>query len=231
MKKVFNKIKKLFALYKYEVSVISLSIVVLIIGSFTIEFINAFLIIVIFDCLAILIPILMKMYNRKKSIRKSLINERKEEILIKNNVDNLYNDDIKEVKGCGILNKIKRKLKRKNKSKLRFVLKTLLLLFILFMIIGIIVVSIFIYGIVKEAPKLEKDDFYSQEATLILDRNGNEIAKIGSEMREKVSYDELPEILIDAIIEAVSIEDKTTILPAYLFFCNIIDGSLIYFFI
>ena len=138
------------------------------------------------------------MYNRKKSIRKSLINERKEEILIKNNVDNLYNDV--DVKGCGILNKIKRKLKRKNKSKLRFVLKTLLLLFILFMIIGIIVVSIFIYGIVKEAPKLEKDDFYSQEATLILDRNGNEIAKIGSEMREKVSYDELPEILIDAII-------------------------------
>ena len=197
MKKVFNKIKKIFALYKYEVSVISLSIVVLIIGSFSVGFLNAFLIIVIFDCLAISLPIIMKMYNRKKSIRKSLVNEKREEILKKNNVDNLYNDD---VKGCGILNKIKRKLKRKNKSKLRFVLKTLLLLFILFMIIGIIVISIFIYGIVKEAPKLEKDDFYSQEATLILDRNGEEIAKIGSEMREKISYDELPEILIDAII-------------------------------
>ena len=38
------------------------------------------------------------------------------------------------------------------------------------------------------------------ELTRLFDKDGNEIAKLGSEKREKVTYDELPEVLVDAII-------------------------------
>ena len=233
IKEVFKKIKKIFLSHQYESSVIVLSIIVLIVGSFAIGFLYSFLIIIIFDCATIVTPILIKMYKRDKMGDKAIIDERKEEILLQENIDNYYdendidktlvldeginvsnNESIEEVKEGGILANIKNKFKKKKtnktskntstkkakKSKLRLILKILLLLIIIGIIAGIIAVSVFLYTIVKDAPKLTEEDFYSQESTVLLDRNGKEIVKIGSEMREKVKYSELPEILVDAII-------------------------------
>ncbi len=248
IKIILKKIKKLFLEYQYESCVLILSILVLIVGSLALGFLYAFLIIVIFDCIAIVTPILIKMYKRGKFGKKAIIDERKEEILLQSNIDNYVDeeesseetivvdalnvkvDDDLEIttkeepivvkKEGGILANIKKKFSKNKtnnkpkssnvksttkkskskKSKVRTVLKILLLLFILFIIAGIIVVSIFLYSIIKDAPKLNEDDFYSQESSILLDRNGEEIVKVGSEMREKVTYDELPEILVDAII-------------------------------
>ena len=232
MKNIFLKIKKLFLEYKYESSIILLSILVLIVGAFALGFLNAFLIIVIVDCLAIVIPIIIKMYKRDKYGKKELIEERKEETLFQNNINNYYDQedtetlvinasDIKQIgetktnvetkktlREGGILAKVKSKFKsktqntktKKNKKKAKLILKIVLLLFILGVIIGVAVVSIFMYGIIKNAPELHEEDFYSQESSVLLDRDGNEITKVGSEMREKVSYDQLPEVLVDAII-------------------------------
>ena len=57
----------------------------------------------------------------------------------------------------------------------------------------------------KDEPELNSDDFFSQESTLIYDREGNQIADIGTQLRENVTYDQFPEALVDAFL---SIEDS-----------------------
>ena len=54
-------------------------------------------------------------------------------------------------------------------------------------------------------PKLNLDDFFAQESTLIYDKNGNQIADVGNTMRENVKYDDIPEAMIDAFL---SVEDS-----------------------
>lgn len=58
----------------------------------------------------------------------------------------------------------------------------------------------FCYYIVKSAPEFNKDNMFEKESTRIFDVDGNIYATLGSEKREKVSYDDLPQVLIDAII-------------------------------
>ena len=76
LKEIFKKIRKLFLSYQYESSVIVLSILVLIVGTFAIGFLYTFLIIIIFDCATILTPILIKMYKRDKLGKKAIIDEK-----------------------------------------------------------------------------------------------------------------------------------------------------------
>lgn len=57
-----------------------------------------------------------------------------------------------------------------------------------------------IYIKIDADPKYVTSKLETQENTSFLDINNNEYAKLGSEMREKVKYEELPEVLIDAII-------------------------------
>ena len=49
-------------------------------------------------------------------------------------------------------------------------------------------------------PEISVEDFLSQESTLIFDANGNEIADVGTQLRENIKYDEIPESLIDAFL-------------------------------
>ncbi len=58
----------------------------------------------------------------------------------------------------------------------------------------------FCYYIVKSAPEFNKDNLFEKESTRIFDADGNIYATLGAEKRENVSYDELPQVLVDAII-------------------------------
>ena len=82
--------------------------------------------------------------------------------------------------------------------------KVLNLLLIAILILGIISLTAFslfiVYIKVSADPKYEKGKLNTSEITRIYDKDGVEIAKLGSEKREKVTYDELPEVLVDAII-------------------------------
>ena len=87
-----------------------------------------------------------------------------------------------------------------NKKKKK-ILNILLILFLTFGIICLAAFSLFIaYVKISADPKYEKAKLNTLEITRIYDKDGNEIAKLGSEKREKVTYDELPEVLVDAII-------------------------------
>ena len=91
------------------------------------------------------------------------------------------------------------KIKNKKKQK-----KIISLFLILFLTLGIIVLCCFcaFMGYVKMQadPKYKNAKLNTLEVSRIYDKDGNEFAKIGSEKREKVKYNQLPEILVDAII-------------------------------
>ena len=99
--------------------------------------------------------------------------------------------DIKKKK-----NNNKIKTKRKKRKTFKIILLILLTLFIL----GIMAIIGFVAYIVVNAPEFNEDLLYLSEPSIILDKDGKEIAKIGSEKRITISYDEIPEVLIDAIV-------------------------------
>ncbi len=70
--------------------------------------------------------------------------------------------------------------------------------------IGLIIVSslllIFALYIIISAPDFDKDLLYSKEATIIYDINGNELARIGSENRDLITYNDLPQVFVDALV-------------------------------
>lgn len=86
------------------------------------------------------------------------------------------------------------------KNKKRKIVKYILIAFFSLMIIGIIVASLFMYIVIKNAPEFDPNKLYKKEASIIYDNQGKIIAKIGEEMREKITYEEMSEVLIDAII-------------------------------
>ena len=89
----------------------------------------------------------------------------------------------------------------KNKPKKKKVVNTVLIIIlsigILVMLAGIVFM---IYIAISANPKFDKEKLDSSEPTVLYDINGEEFAKLGSEMRDKVTYDELPEVLVDAIV-------------------------------
>lgn len=88
-----------------------------------------------------------------------------------------------------------KKIKKKNK-----ITKVLFLLFLFFVLAMIVISFLFAGYIVSHAPKFNPDKLYKSEPSILYDINGKEAIKIGPEMRENLKYDELPEVLVDAIV-------------------------------
>ncbi len=94
----------------------------------------------------------------------------------------------------------KKKTKKKPSKKKRSILKIIAIFFLVIVLGCLLGASYFLFLVVSGAPEFDSDKLYQKEASTIYDANGEEIIRIGAEMREKVTYDELPEVLIDAII-------------------------------
>ena len=90
---------------------------------------------------------------------------------------------------------------KNNKKRKKKIVSILIIIFLLLGIAGMLAFSAFIvYVKVQADPKFETTNLNTLEISRIYDKDGNEIAKLGSEKREKVKYEELPEVLVDAII-------------------------------
>lgn len=157
-----------------DISIIIVSIIAFIVGVFSIGFIKSFGIIFIIDLL-IFVPAFIK--NRKKI----KIHKHKE---IKNSTKNSTN--LKT-------NKVKKKKKKK-------FLNIFLILFMSLCIIIILAVIAFMLYISSTAPKFNPENLYQKESTIVYDKDGKEKAKLGLQKRESIKYDDLPQILVDAII-------------------------------
>ena len=99
--------------------------------------------------------------------------------------------------------KPKKLLTEKQKKRKRRINIILNIILSLLMIIGIglmIGILIFCSYIVLNAPEFDADKLYNKEATIFYDKDGNEFARVGTEQRELAKYEDLPEVLIDAIV-------------------------------
>ena len=90
------------------------------------------------------------------------------------------------------------KSKKDKKNIILIAIMSFLILFMAIIILGTTYIIIF-------APKFTPSRLYEKESTIIYDINGKEFAKIGAENRELVTYDELPQVFVDALI---SVEDS-----------------------
>ena len=94
-----------------------------------------------------------------------------------------------------------KKEKKENKPRRKFRFFYWFMVLIVFFALLCFVGGVgFCYYIVKGAPEFNVDKLFEKEASRIFDSKGNLIATLGTEQRQKVTYDELPEVLIDAII-------------------------------
>ena len=87
--------------------------------------------------------------------------------------------------------------KRLKYGTLRDKILIVLMLFLIFSFIAFIALIVYI---VVTAPNIDNDRLYKENSTVLYDKNGKEFARIGMENREKVTYDELPQVLVDAIV-------------------------------
>lgn len=90
--------------------------------------------------------------------------------------------------------------KRKNKKKKGKILSVLLNIFLIFILVCILGGFIFIAYIAISAPDFNQSNLYRKEASIVYDSDLNVITKLGVEIRETITYDEMPQVLIDAII-------------------------------
>ncbi len=89
---------------------------------------------------------------------------------------------------------------KKQNSKKKKILKMILNIFLLFLLIGLIGGIIFAIYIVISAPEFDPNNLYRAESSIVYDKDGKQITKLGVEKRKKVSYNDLPQVLVDAII-------------------------------
>ena len=94
----------------------------------------------------------------------------------------------------------KRGKKSKKKSDKKTLGKKILLGVMIFFLACIVLAIIFFIYIALTAGKFDPDKLYSKEASTLVDVDGNTYAKLGSEMRQKISYDDMSEELINAIV-------------------------------
>ncbi len=94
-----------------------------------------------------------------------------------------------------------KKLKKK-KVPFKSVLKVALIVIFSMAIVGLISATGFILYIVKTSPEFDPEKLYNKESSFLYTIDGEEFAKLGSEFRRIITYDEMSESLIDAIVAA-----------------------------
>ncbi len=119
------------------------------------------------------------------------------------------------MKGFGSKSKTKtpktKKVKRikspaEKKHHRRVVLNSILITIIVIGLIGLAAGGTIIYSIIKSSSiTLNVSDFKASENTIIYDKDNNVIATVGVENRINITYDQLPQVVVDAF---VSIEDS-----------------------
>ena len=100
------------------------------------------------------------------------------------------------------------KEKKENKTTSQFkknwqkgnVFEKILIVVMLLLVGGFACGLAFFTYVVIAAPKFDPQSLYTKEASILYDSKGDELARLGTENRQKVTYDELPEVFIDALV-------------------------------
>jgi len=87
-----------------------------------------------------------------------------------------------------------------SKKKRRKMINTLFIVCLVLLIVGTVGVVGFFTYVILEAPAFEVNRLVNKESSIMYDSEGNEVIKLGSELRENVEYADLPEVLVDALV-------------------------------
>ena len=195
--------KDLIAFFKkdlFNLLVLILSFIILLIGAFVVNFLIALIIFIAINLIWV-IPFIKwkkKLDNRDK-IKHSIKSRAYDEV----ETLDLDNEDEKVEKINMALEERsdmmakKGKSKKKDKKKLG---KKILLGFLIFFLLCIIAGIAFFIFIAVTAGKFDPDKLYSKEASTLLDSDGEVFAKLGTQMRQKIDYEDMSEELVNAIV-------------------------------
>lgn len=182
-----NEIKIFFKKDPFNLIIFVLSIIILLIGIFVVNFWIGLLVFILVNLIWV-IPFIKwhkKLEDRKRPKTKPVKNI---EILdFPDKSSKLERSD----------NVAKKKTGKKGKKKLG---KKILLGFLIFFLICIIAGIAFFIFIAVTAGKFNPDKLYSKEASTLLDRDGEVFAKLGTQMRQKIDYEDMSEELVNAIV-------------------------------
>ncbi|MDD2409176.1 MAG: transglycosylase domain-containing protein [Bacilli bacterium] len=98
------------------------------------------------------------------------------------------------------INITKTKLPKIRKFKNKNIGEKILTIFMIGLIAITLTIVAFMLIVIIGSPNFSEEALYSKESSIIYDVEGNEYARLGSENRKIVSYDDLPEVFIDAIL-------------------------------
>lgn len=187
LKKIWKRTKKIFSKIikdKQLLTIFILIILVFIFGIMAIGFLRTLLILI---SIIFIIYISNYIIKKKNAKDKVAINEKVSKKVITN-------------KGSDEKDMAKRKKKKKNKKSTKEILNIVVTVFLILALIGIFAVIAFMGYIAISAPEFNPSNLYRKESSIVYSNNDEVIAKLGSEIRRTITFDEMPQVLIDAII-------------------------------
>lgn len=183
-----KEIKRFIIKNQMNLMIALISLAAFIIGIFAIGFLKSFLIVGIIDILLFAPNILNFMKKKKGEILMKKKNSSKVAI-------HSYTDTPKVKE-----KRTKPKKEKKKKGKLRTFIKWFLIICFILGILACIAAGLFFMQIAKDAQEFDPNRLDRQESTIIYTANGEIITKLGAQKREKITYDQMSENLINAII-------------------------------
>ncbi len=201
---MIDEIIKYFKKNPADLTILILCIAILIIGSITVGIVISILIVGSILIVLIGLPYLYQFIKKpkrkehRKMEEKPIINNYNYEQKVstpthEHNTIEASRSSYKKVNH-------KPKKNRSNKSKKKTILKWILIVILVMFIACFVGLAIFFGYIVLSAPAFDPDNLYQQQSSIIYDNKGKVLTTLGVEKREVVSYDELPEVLVNAIV-------------------------------
>lgn len=194
-------LKAFFKKDSFNLLVLILSFIILLVGTFVVNFLVALLIFIAINLIWI-IPFIKwkKKLDDRDKIKKSIkpkVSDEIETLDLDNEEEAEKINMALEERSEKMAKKGKRKDGKKGKKKLG---KKILLGFLIFFLICIIAGIAFFIFIAVTAGKFDPDKLYSKEASTLLDSDGEVFAKLGTQMRQKIDYEDMSEELVNAIV-------------------------------
>ena len=90
--------------------------------------------------------------------------------------------------------------KAKNDKKKKKIINIILIVILGLGILCLILFAAFLIYITVTAPEFDAEKLDTKEMSIFYDKDGNRVAETGDERREKISYDDLPQVFIDALV-------------------------------
>ena len=143
--------------------------------------------------------------KKKEGNNKDNLLERKEvEFVSSSSRRGKVNDDKNKKKKVKPQNKKQanksRDKKEKSSSKKKGIVRKILTILLGFAIFCVFAATAFMIYIVVSTSNFDPNALVNQDQTVLYDKDGNEFATLGVQKRESVTYDQLPQVLVDAIV-------------------------------